>query len=70
MNFFTGIAFLVVWGTMYYFVFEMKHLEDLLKAENQQESLGRQITTKRQFIAVYALFLVGNGASTLIQLTF
>jgi hypothetical protein len=34
LNFFTGVAFLIVWSSMYFFVFEMKILEDTLKADS------------------------------------
>lgn len=33
MTYFTSAAFLIVWGSMYYFVFEMKKLYDVLNSD-------------------------------------
>ena len=66
LNFLTGIAFLIVWGSMYFFVFEMKKLEDALKADNHLDRLRRQIRTRRQIVVVYILFILGNGVTTLV----
>jgi len=45
MNYFTAGAFFIVWGCMYYFVFEMKRLEDVLKSESPVEYQKRSAFT-------------------------
>ena len=41
IDYLDGISFLIVWGSMYYFVFEMKRLEDVLRIDDNESHLQK-----------------------------
>ena len=54
---------MLIWGSLYFFVFEMKKLAEILKSDSFEESLAQRRRTRRAKIIVYSLFLIVIVAS-------
>jgi hypothetical protein len=63
LNLIHATASMLIWGSLYFFVFEMKKLEDTLKSESLEENLWRAKRTSRCRAIVFILFLVVIVAS-------
>ena len=49
---------MIIWGVLYFFTFEMRHLEDKLKSETFEENIKKSKVTRRMKLIVYSAFLL------------
>ena len=49
---------MIIWGVLYFFTFEMRHLEDKLKSDTFEENLKKSKVTRRMELLVYSAFLL------------
>jgi hypothetical protein len=58
LNLLHATASMIIWGVLYFFTFEMRHLEDKLKSETFEENLKKIKVTRRMEFLVYSIFLL------------
>jgi hypothetical protein len=58
------VAVLVTWTFMYYFVFEMQELRDLLESEHPEERVKRVKTTKNKWKVTIIVLVVSDVIAT------
>ncbi len=49
---------MIIWVVLYFFTFEMRHLEDKLKSETFEENIMKSKVTRRWKLLVYSAFLI------------
>lgn len=67
LNILTATAFQIIWLSMYFFVFEMRRLQDLLTSIDLEEQM---IKARRTYVikwTVYITFLLANSATVYLQ---
>ena len=58
LNLLHATASMIIWGVLYFFTFEMRHLEDKLKSETFEENIKKSKVTRRMKLFVYSAFLL------------
>ncbi len=58
LNLLHATASMIIWGVLYFFTFEMRHLEDKLKSETFEENITNSKMTRRRKLLVYSAFLL------------
>lgn len=58
LNLLHATASMIIWGVLYFFTFEMRHLEDKLKSDTFEENLKKSKVTRRLELLVYSSFLL------------
>ena len=67
LNLVHALASMVIWGIMYFFVFEMRRLQDTLLSQNLKERIARQRRTSIIALVVY-IFFFGFVVSSAVAL--
>ena len=58
LNLLHATASMIIWGVLYFFTFEMRHLEDKLKSDTFEDNLRKSRVTRRIELLVYSAFLL------------
>jgi len=68
-NLMFGIASTLVYGIIYFFVFELRRLKDMLESDTKAMLESRKKRTKTIIIVFYSVYVLGNAAVLITVMT-